>query len=74
MSPEQKLARSRTRLLYLKELQKRPNLSPEGKRKGMGAQEVCDGAANTTLDFVPALLLDADLHTTFPKPYTLDLN
>ena len=33
MSPEQKLARSRTRLLYLKELQKRPNLSPEGQKK-----------------------------------------
>ena len=27
-----------------------------------------------TLDLVPALLIDPDLHTTFPKPYTLDLN
>ena len=40
MSPEQKLARSRTRLLYLKELQKRPNLSPEGQKKLPGLIEM----------------------------------
>ncbi len=40
MSPEQKLARSRTRLQYLKELQKWPNLSPEGKKKLPGLIEM----------------------------------
>ena len=40
MSPEQKLARSRTRLQYLKELQKRPNLSPESQKKLPGLIEM----------------------------------
>jgi len=42
MSPEQKLARARSkrRLQYLKELQKRPNLSPEGQKKLPGLIEM----------------------------------
>ena len=43
MSPEQKLARSHRRLQSLKELQKRPNLSPEGKRKLPGLIEMQAG-------------------------------
>jgi len=40
MSPEQKLARSRRRLQYLKKMQKRPNLSPEGRKKLPGLIEM----------------------------------
>ena len=36
--------------------------------------DVCIGGTSFTLDLVPALLIDPDLHTTYPKPYTLDLN
>ena len=36
-------------------------------------QEKCDPTTQMR-QFVPAALLDADLHTTFPKPYTLKLN
>ena len=39
-TPEQKLARSRRRLQSLKELQKRPNLSPEGQKKLPGLIEM----------------------------------
>ncbi len=40
MSPEQKLARSRTKLQSLKELGQRKNLSPEGKKKLPGLIEM----------------------------------
>ncbi len=40
MSPEQKLAQAQTKLQSLRELQKRPNLSPEGKRKLPGLIEM----------------------------------
>jgi len=36
--------------------------------------EQCDPNTTITTELVPAVLLDADLHTTFPKPYTLRLN
>ncbi len=39
-TPAQKLARSRQRLTYLRELQKRLNLSPEGKKKLPGLIEM----------------------------------
>ena len=40
MSPEQKLAQARMKLQSLKELQKRPNLSPEGRKKLPGLIEM----------------------------------
>ena len=33
----------------------------------------CGDAANRVISVVPAELLDADLHTTFPPPYTLEI-
>ena len=39
-SPASKLAQARTKLQSLKELQKRPNLSPEGQKKLPGLIEM----------------------------------
>ncbi len=57
------------RLLYLPDT----NVPPSQHTVNSQMTEKCD-PNTTTRDFVPALLFDPDLHTTFPKPYTLDLN
>ena len=57
------------RLLYVPDT----TVLPSEQTVNSVLQEKCD-PTNETLDMVPALLLDSDLHTTFPKPYTLDLN
>ena len=37
-------------------------------------EEFCSNIATDVREVVPVILLDGDLHTTFPKPYSLVLN